>query len=59
MWGSVGQGVGQIGGALFQYGMGQQQPAMNWNAAYNASNASPWTVSTPTAEPAAYLPGGF
>lgn len=26
MWGTVGNAAGQIGGALFQYGMGQQQP---------------------------------
>jgi hypothetical protein len=27
MWGTVGNTAGQVGGALFQYGMGQTNPA--------------------------------
>jgi hypothetical protein len=64
MWGSIGQGVGQLGGALYQYGMGQQgsQSPYNFSTAYNAANSSPWSVDVGSAAPVSSLPvnwGGF
>ena len=32
-WGSVGQGIGQLGGALYQYGMGQMMPRATYSPA--------------------------
>jgi hypothetical protein len=62
MWGSIGQGVGQLGGALYQYGMGQQQSPYNFSTAYNTANSSPWSVDIGSAAPVSSLPvnwGGF
>lgn len=53
MWGTVGNTAGQLGGALFQYGMGQfQQPQTNFGSA--ALVAQPAPVSLPSTP---YAPG--
>lgn len=57
MWGSVGNAAGQVGGALFQYGMGQSQPQMNWGQAYNAASSQPLPVNVD--QGSLFVPGGF
>jgi hypothetical protein len=55
MWGGVGQTAGQLGGALFQYGMGKSMtPATISPASWNSV-----PTSLPSAQPLPYLPGGF
>ena len=60
LYGSIGQGVGQLGGALFQYGMGQQArpPQVNFGSMFNASNAVPVPVDLSTPPPTTSF-GGF
>lgn len=57
MYGAIGNTAGQLGGALFQYGMGQQQPQMNWGQAYNAAASQP--LPTNIDQGSLYIPGGF
>jgi hypothetical protein len=55
MWGTVGSTAGQLGGALFQYGMGQfSQPQTNFGSASYINTPSP--VSLPTAQPLSNVP---
>lgn len=59
MWGTVGQTAGQVGGALFQYGMGKTQtPPTNFNSGYGAYNSA-YTMPVSSVQPLAYVPGGF
>lgn len=42
MWGGIGQGIGQLGGALYQYGTGQMQPQTSYAPAGSiAMNPNP------------------
>jgi hypothetical protein len=52
MWGTVGQTAGQLGGALFQYGMG----GLNHPATTFASPYTPSPVSLPSPTPIASIP---
>jgi hypothetical protein len=52
MWGTVGQTAGQLGGALFQYGMG----GLNHPATTFASPYTPSPVSLPSPTPMASMP---
>lgn len=57
MWGTIGNTAGQLGGALFQYGMGQfNQPAASWTPA-NLGVPSP--VSFGSATPVASAPSSY
>jgi hypothetical protein len=61
MWGTVGNAAGQVGGALFQYGMGQTNPATSF---IPPSTGYPMSVSSSIANPqvASSVPvnwGGF
>jgi hypothetical protein len=47
MWGTVGQTAGQLGGALFQYGMGGvNQPAVNFGSSALLSQQAPVSLSS-------------
>jgi hypothetical protein len=60
MWGAIGNGFGQIGGALTQYGMGQMaQPSVNWGAMTQAQMAQEVPVNISGGGALSYLPGGF
>jgi hypothetical protein len=62
MWGTVGNTAGQIGGALFQYGMGgfnQPSFATANSAALGAYSTVPWNVSVANQQPLSYMPRGF
>jgi hypothetical protein len=58
MWGTVGQTAGQVGGALFQYGMGSMKPATNFNSGYGSYNSA-YTMPVSNVQPLPYVPGGF
>lgn len=61
MWGTVGNATGQLGGALFQYGMGQMSPSMSI-AASNPNYVMPVSSSISNPQVAASVPvnwGGF
>jgi hypothetical protein len=47
MWGTVGQTAGQLGGALFQYGMGGvNQPSVNFGSSALLSQQAPVSLSS-------------
>lgn len=53
-WGAIGGAAGQLGGALYQYGMGQMQPQYG----YAPSGGTP-NYGAVSSLPPVYTPGGF